>query len=133
MDCRIRGGEYTEPDQANYATSLKVWLPRAKDGDAEAQYYVGQIFEKGLGTTPDYESAAEWYGKAAEQEFSAAQISLGFLSSFLAQVFVAPVADRGHARTLVIAGVALNAVGLVMMVLLLMRWREKYLSLYPKP
>ncbi len=79
VDCRIRGGEYTEPDQASYATSLKVWLPRAKDGDAEAQYYVGQIFEKGLGTTPDYESAAEWYGKAAEQGFSAAQIGLGYL------------------------------------------------------
>ena len=79
VDCRIRGGEYTEPDQANYATSLKVWLPRAKDGDAEAQYYVGQIFEKGLGTTPDYESAAQWYGKAADQQFSAAQIALGYL------------------------------------------------------
>ncbi len=79
VDCRIRGGEYTEPDQASYATSLKVWLPRAKDGDPEAQYYVGQIFEKGLGTTPDYESAAEWYRKAAEQEFSAAQIGLGYL------------------------------------------------------
>ncbi len=79
VDCSIRGGEYTEPDQASYATALEVWLPQAKAGDAEAQYYVGEIFEKGLGTTPDYESAAVWYRRSAEQEYSAAQISLGYL------------------------------------------------------
>lgn len=79
VDCSIRGGEYTEPDQASYATALEVWLPQAKAGDAEAQYYVGQVFEKGLGTTPDYESAAVWYRRAAEQEYAAAQISLGYL------------------------------------------------------
>ncbi len=77
VDCRIRGGEYTEPDQATYATALEVWLPQAKAGDPEAQYYVGQIFEKGLGTTPDYESAAAWYLKAAAQEYAPAQINLG--------------------------------------------------------
>lgn len=78
VDCRIRGGEYTEPDQASYATALNVWLPRAKDGDKDAQFYVGQIFEKGLGTTPDYASAGEWYRKAADQGVSAAQIALGY-------------------------------------------------------
>ena len=78
-DCQIRGGEYTQPDQANYATSLKVWLPQAKSGDAEAQYFVGQIFEKGLGTTPDHGAAAEWYRKAAEQDYGPAQIGLGYL------------------------------------------------------
>ncbi|MEM7354854.1 MAG: caspase family protein [Acidobacteriota bacterium] len=79
IDCRIQGGEYTEPDQVNYRTSLEVWLPQAKSGDAEAQFYVGQIFEKGLGTTADYQGAAEWYGKAAEQGYAAAQTSLGYL------------------------------------------------------
>ncbi len=44
-------------------------------------------------------------------------ISLGFLSGFLAQVLIAPVADRGYARRLVVIGVLLNAVGLVMMAL----------------
>ncbi len=79
VDCRIRGGEYTEPDQATYATALEVWLPQAKTGDAEAQFYVGQIFEKGLGATADYASAASWYSKAAEQDYGPAQISLGYL------------------------------------------------------
>lgn len=79
VECRIRGGEYTAPDQANLGTALKVWLPAAKGGDAEAQYYVGQMFERGLGVDPDFAAAAEWYRKAAERQHSAAQIALGSL------------------------------------------------------
>lgn len=76
-DCRVRGGEYTEPDQATYATSLKIWLPQAEAGDAEAMYYVGQIYEKGLGTTPDFKNAADWYRKAADKGYGAAAANLG--------------------------------------------------------
>ncbi len=79
FDCQLRGGEYTEPDQANLGTALKVWLPQAQAGDAEAQYYVGQMFERGLGVDPDFASAASWYRKAAEQGYAAAQINLGSL------------------------------------------------------
>jgi len=56
-DCEIRGGEYIAYDRASYASSLKVWLPDAKAGDPKAQTYVGEMFEQGLGTTPDYETA----------------------------------------------------------------------------
>ena len=79
VNCRIRGGEYTEPDQASYATALKVWLPQAEAGNPEAQFHVGQIFEKGLGIEPDYRAAALWYRRAAEQEYAPAQIDLGYL------------------------------------------------------
>ena len=40
-----------------------------------------------------------------------------FFSSFLAQVLLAPLADRGHARRLVYLGMLLNVVGLVGMAL----------------
>ena len=43
-DCEIRGGEYTSWDRANFATSLKIWLPKATEGDAQAQNFVGEIF-----------------------------------------------------------------------------------------
>src|SRR5687767_4513518 len=59
VDCRIRGGEYTVYDRANYATSLKIWLAEAEKGNSEAQYYVGKIYEGGLGTPPDYAAAAK--------------------------------------------------------------------------
>lgn len=78
-NCEIRGGEYTSYDRADYATALKIWLPLAKEGDPEAQTYVGEIYEKGLGIVPDYGLAAYWYQQAASQQFTRAQINLGHL------------------------------------------------------
>ncbi|MGI1679495.1 MAG: caspase family protein [Cellvibrionaceae bacterium] len=79
VDCRIRGGEYVDYDRADYRSALKVWLPQAEAGDAEAQTYVGEIFERGLGQVSDYVAAASWYTKAADQGFTRAQINLGYL------------------------------------------------------
>ena len=78
-DCEIRGGEYTSYDRADYGSALQIWLPLASDGDAKAQNYVGEIYEKGIGGLPQYKQAAEWYLKAAEQGLSAAQVNLGAL------------------------------------------------------
>lgn len=78
-DCRVRGGEYTAYDRADYKSALKVWMPAAEAGDAEAQTNVGEIFEKGLGETPNYEAAAHWYSKAADQGYGRAQFNLGTL------------------------------------------------------
>jgi len=44
-----------------------------------------------------------------------AVIGAGFLSAFVAQIFIAPVADRGRARQLIVIGVAANVAGLLMM------------------
>ncbi len=78
-DCAIRGGEYTAYDRASYATALAVWLEPAKAGDAQAQTYVGEIYEKGMGLASDYEAAATWYRRAADQGWAPAQINLGQL------------------------------------------------------
>jgi hypothetical protein len=79
LDCEIRGGEYVAYDRSNYSTALKVWLPKAKEGDMKAQTYVGEIYERGLGIEPDYSLAAKWYQRASEQGYSSAQINLGHL------------------------------------------------------
>lgn len=42
-------------------------------------------------------------------------IGAGFLAGFLSQVLIAPMADRGRAKMLVLVGVALNVFGLVVM------------------
>ena len=76
VDCRIRGGEYTVYDRANYQTSLEIWLDAAAKGDHDAEYYVGKIYEDGLGTAPDYAEAAKWYEKAAAAGHSASQFVL---------------------------------------------------------
>ncbi|MFZ8998775.1 MAG: MFS transporter [Ilumatobacteraceae bacterium] len=42
-------------------------------------------------------------------------VGIGFLASFVSQVFIAPIADRGRARQLVVLGMMLNVVGLLTM------------------
>jgi TPR repeat protein len=79
LDCEARGGEYVAYDQANSATALKVWLPNAQEGNMVAQTYVGEIYEKGFGIEPDYQLAAAWYKKAAEQGYARAKLNLGYL------------------------------------------------------
>lgn len=79
QDCRIRGGEYVAYDRADYKTALKIWLPAAEEGDADAQNTVGEIFEQGLGTQSNFEVAALWYRKAAVQGHKGAQFNLGTL------------------------------------------------------
>jgi len=78
-DCRIRGGEYVAYDRANLKSSLNVWMPAAQAGNAEAQANVGEIFERGIGGSPNYEAAVIWYSKAAQQGNSRAQFNLGTL------------------------------------------------------
>lgn len=78
-DCEIRGGEYVSHDRANYQTALKVWLAQAEAGDAEAQNYVGEIHQKGLGTAPNPAEAAPWYEKAVAQGNRRAMRNLGYL------------------------------------------------------
>jgi len=77
--CEIRGGEYVAYDRADYQTALKVWMAAAQAGDADAQTNVGEIFEKGLGTEPNYAAAVTWYEQAAKQGNTRAQFNLGTL------------------------------------------------------
>ncbi len=45
----------------------RFYLPRAQSGDATAQYYLGHMYQNGLGVTVDKQAAAEWFGRAADQ------------------------------------------------------------------
>jgi uncharacterized protein len=78
-DCRVRGGEYVAYDRADYKTALRVWMDAATAGDAEAMTNVGEIYERGLGGTPNYDAAAIWYRKAADKGLSRALFNLGTL------------------------------------------------------
>ena len=42
-------------------------------------------------------------------------IGIGFIAGFLSQITIAPFADRGHAKKLVLGGVFVNVLGLVLM------------------
>ncbi len=78
-DCAIRGGEYVALDRADYRTALKVWMSAAQDGDPDAQYYVGTLYEKGAEGQPNYVKAADWYRQAADRGVRRAAMNLGRL------------------------------------------------------
>jgi len=64
-------------ERGDYSTELKVWRPLAEQGDAEAQYNLGVMYERGLGVSRDYIKSVKWYRKAAEQGYAKAESSLG--------------------------------------------------------
>lgn len=78
-ECHIRGGEYVSYDRADLKSALRVWLAAAEAGDPDAQNNVGEIYERGLGTEPNFEAAVIWYQKAADQNYSRALFNLGTL------------------------------------------------------
>ena len=57
--------------------SAKQFLHLAEQGNTEAQYKVGKMYEEGLGGTQDYQMAAKWYLKAAEKGDGQAQYKMG--------------------------------------------------------
>ena len=63
----------------DYATALVELRPAAEHGSAEAQLYMGALYENGRGVAVDYAEAAKWYRMAADQNQAAAQFSIGLL------------------------------------------------------
>ena len=63
----------------DYATAIRLFRPMAENGDAIAQYYLGDLYDKGRGVPQDYAEATKWYRRSAEQGFSLAQHLLGFM------------------------------------------------------
>ncbi len=62
-----------------YHTALHELSPPAENGDAEAQFLLGSMFEGGLGVEQSYAEAIKWYGRADERGLVRAQYHLGLL------------------------------------------------------
>ena len=52
---------------------------KAEQGDANSQYQLGRMYDRGQGVAQNYAEAAIWYLKAAEQGYAQAQTNLGIL------------------------------------------------------
>ncbi len=70
--CADRGGEQ------NITQENLIQLAQESE-NPETQYHLGTNFEKGEGGKQSYELAAQWYRKAAEQDYALAAINLGRL------------------------------------------------------
>ena len=63
----------------DYATALREWTPLAKQGNADAQFDLGVMYELGQGVPQDGKTAVKWYRLAAEQGLADAQFNLGVM------------------------------------------------------
>lgn len=93
----------------DYGKAFKLWRPLAEQGDAEAQYSLGFLYESGWGTTQSYEEAFRWYRRAAQQGHSKAQYNLGLLyfrglgvgkDRGLGYYWIQSAADQEHVRAI---------------------------------
>ena len=66
-------------NRGDFATALREWTLAAEQGNADAQYNLGLMYDNGRGVPQDYATAAKWYTLAAEQGFALAQNNLGFM------------------------------------------------------
>ena len=65
--------------RGDYATALSRWHRLAEQGDAEAQFHLGVMYESGQGGLRNDAEAIKWYRKAAEQGDAVAQFNLGIM------------------------------------------------------
>ena len=61
----------------DFAAALREFRPLATQGNKDAQFNLGVMYEGGEGVAQDDVQAAVWYRKSAEQRHSLAQHSLG--------------------------------------------------------
>ena len=63
----------------DYTTALREYTPAAKQGNADAQYSLGIMYDNGTGVIQDYRTAVKWWTLAAEQGHAYAQVNLGWM------------------------------------------------------
>jgi len=64
-------------DRSDYATAFREMKPLAEQGDAVAQFNLGNMYRTGRGVPQDYAEAERWYRRAVEQGNASAQFNLG--------------------------------------------------------
>ena len=61
----------------NYAVALHELKPLADAEQANAQFYLGEMYRRGKGVGRDFKKAMKWYRRAAELGLGSAQLELG--------------------------------------------------------
>ena len=54
-------------DRGDYATAMRLFRPLTENGDAIAQYYLGDLYDKGRGVPQNYAEATKWYRRSSER------------------------------------------------------------------
>lgn len=66
-------------EKGNYELAWDELYPRALEGDARAEYFVGNMYHLGLGVAKNLTEASKWYRRSANQNYPSAQNNLGYM------------------------------------------------------
>jgi tetratricopeptide (TPR) repeat protein len=69
-------------NKGDYQFALDIFQPLADQENAVAQYYLGRIYELGLGVAKDPVQAMSWYRKSAGQDFASSQVRIGWMYNY---------------------------------------------------
>lgn len=79
----LTAGELEDGFQAfksgNYERALRAWLPIAEKDNADAQYNLGILYQKGLGVEKNPKTAFIWYKRASANGHTDAMYNLGIM------------------------------------------------------
>ena len=75
-ELNAKGEEYY--NAGDYTKAVEYFQKSAEQGDASAQYNLGECYCNGDGVPQSYSEAAKWFCKSAEQGYAAAQCYLGW-------------------------------------------------------
>lgn len=64
-------------EKQEYEQAFGYWEPLAKDGHLNSQYQIGRLYEQGWGVGKDFQTALDWYQRAAQQGQGDAQFRIG--------------------------------------------------------
>ena len=78
-DAESYSGGYAAYQARNYAEAMRLFRRCSEFGDQNCMYYLGKMYENGLGVNRDYQEAQSWYGKAARRGYPWALYSIGLL------------------------------------------------------
>jgi len=102
----------SDPGQSAYAAgrfidALRIWRPRAEQGDARAAFGLGLLYDLGEGVGQDAAAAYGWYLRAAEAGYVLAEFNLAVMcdsgtgtarNATEAALWYARAAAHGYAR-----------------------------------
>lgn len=96
----------------NYAKAIAEWRQPAEQGDADAQFNLGQAYKLGRGVAADSKMAQSWYLKAADQGHEQAQANLGLImfqggDRKGAMPWIIKAAQQGEPRAQYVLGTAM--------------------------
>ncbi len=92
-------------NRKDYAAAFSAYSEAARQGDPNGEYWIGLLYDYGLGVTLDYHEAMRWYRKAADHGNVDALWSVGLLyimgdgvvkDPAQARIWIKKAADAGN-------------------------------------